>query len=35
MLIHFPSNELLPQTDFFEEANKLLHPGGQTKLTTI
>lgn len=35
LLIHFPSSELLPQTDFFAEANKILHPGGQNRLTTI
>jgi len=33
--IHFPSHELLPEQDFFTEANRLLYAGGQPKLTTI
>lgn len=33
--IHFPSNELLPEQDFFTEANRLLYAGSQPKLTTI
>ncbi|MFZ1494405.1 MAG: hypothetical protein WAU60_13470 [Candidatus Competibacter denitrificans] len=33
--IHFPSNELLPEQDFFAEANRLLYAGAQPKLTTI
>lgn len=35
LLIRFPSNELLPQPDFFKEANKMLYLGGQARLTTI
>ncbi|MBL8251544.1 MAG: hypothetical protein JNK31_07735 [Candidatus Competibacter sp.] len=35
LLIRFPSNELLPERDFFEEANRMLHAGGQNRLTTI
>jgi len=35
LLIHFPSGEILPPPDFFNEANRLLYLGGQPKLTTI
>ncbi|MBK7983697.1 MAG: hypothetical protein IPP10_04490 [Candidatus Competibacteraceae bacterium] len=35
LLIRFPSNELLPERDFFEEANRMLYSGGQPRLTTI
>ncbi|MFO1372093.1 MAG: hypothetical protein U1F42_06755 [Candidatus Competibacteraceae bacterium] len=35
LLIHFPSDEILPQPDFFDEANRLLYLGGQPRLTTI
>ncbi|MBL8259447.1 MAG: hypothetical protein JNM60_06545 [Candidatus Competibacteraceae bacterium] len=35
LLIRFPSSELLPERDFFEEANKMLYAGGQPRLTTI
>lgn len=34
-LIHFPSAEILPQPDFFDEANRLLYLDGQPRLTTI
>lgn len=33
--IHFPSTELLPEQDFFEEANRLLCLGTQPRLTII
>jgi hypothetical protein len=35
LLIRFPSDEILPRPDFFEEANRLLYLGGQPRLTTI
>lgn len=35
LLIRFPSDEILPQPDFFDEANRLLYLGGQPRLTTI
>jgi hypothetical protein len=35
LLVRFPSDELLPQPDFFQEANRLLYLGGQPRLTTI
>ena len=35
LLIRFPSDELLPEPDFFDEANRLLYLGGQPRLTTI
>lgn len=35
LLIHFPSNELLPEKDFFAEANRILFLGDQPRLTTI
>lgn len=35
LLIHFPRNELLPEPDFFAEAQRLLHPGGPSRITTI
>jgi len=35
LLIRFPSDEILPRPDFFEEANRLLYLGNQPRLTTI
>jgi hypothetical protein len=35
LLIRFPSNELLEQPDFFEEAQRLLYLNKQPRLTTI
>ncbi len=35
LLICFPSGVILPQPDFFDEANRLLYLGGQPRLTTI
>lgn len=35
LLVKFPSNELLEQPDFFEEAQRLLYLGDQPRLTTI
>ncbi len=35
LLIRFPSGELLPERDFFDEANRLLYMGGQPRITTI
>ncbi len=35
MFIRFPSDELLPRPDFYDEANRLLYLGGRPRLTTI
>lgn len=35
MFIRFPSDEILPRPDFFDEANRLLYLGGKPRLTTI
>lgn len=35
LLIRFPSDEILPRPDFFDEANRLLYLDGQPRLTTI
>lgn len=35
LIIRFPSADILPQPDFFDEANRLLYLDGQPRLTTI